>query len=581
MKYKSLSKRILAFIALSTVLISAVGCSGPAKKVDNTKSMSSDEKAAWEEAATTPYGKYPEPVTYTMGKMIGVNTNLPSDGKFASDNYENNAYTRFVKGFYNIQHTDAFEATGGDNYNQKASMAIAGGDIPDVMIVDEATLRSLVANDMIADLSDAYKNCASDEVKGRYNSYDGKVLDRATFDGKLMAIPDATIDAGPNLLWLRQDWMDSLGLSAPKTMSDIENILTQFVEKDPGKNGAGKTIGLALNKRVGGDYTGEFEVDNVFSLFGSYPRQWVKNSAGEVVYGSTSPETKKALEGITSWYKKGLIDKEFPVRTDDDLRSIVINNQSGAFFGAWWAGYNPLQDAYKVNSNIKWTPYVVPVDDQGNVKMYTQNMATHFVVVRKGYEHPEVVVKSFNARCGIKESDTPAAQTDEIKKLQADVNEADKLGIDGSLYPVNIIVDYRDACLRLYDTANKYVNKEIKEEDIKDEYFKNVSKSCAQYLADVAAGNKPKDSDYGNYVSRMQGSPLMKSKNIVQIDPVFFGRTASMEQKWANLEKQENEMYLKIITGEQSIDYFDEFVKTWKSTGGDDITKEVSDAAKK
>ena len=34
-------------------------------------------------------------------------------------------------------------------------------------------------------------------------------------------------------------------------------------------------------------------------------------------------------------------------------------------------------------------------------------------------------------------------------------------------------------------------------------------------------------------------------------------------------------MYLKIITGEQSIDYFDEFVKTWKSTGGDDITKEV------
>ena len=73
----------------------------------------------------------------------------------------------------------------------------------------------------------------------------------------------------------------------------------------------------------------------------------------------------------------------------------------------------------------------------------------------------------------------------------------------------------------------------------------------------------------------------MRSKNIVQVDPVFFGRTESMEQKWANLEKQENEMYLKIITGEQKIDYFDQFVETWKTTGGDDITKEVSDAVKK
>ena len=549
------------------------------KKSSNAVGKNGD--AAWVEASTTPYGKYPEVVNYTMGKMISVNTNIPGSGKYAADNYEDNAYSRFIKGFYNIQHTDAFEATGGDNYNQKASMAIAGGDIPDVMIVDEPTLRSLVANDMIADLSEAYKNCASTEVKARYDSYDGKVLNKATFDGKLMAIPDATIDAGPNLLWLRQDWMDTLGLSAPKTMADIENVLTQFVEKDPGKNGAGKTIGLALNKRVGGDYTGEYEVDNVFAAFGSYPRQWIKNDAGDVVYGSITPETKKSLENISAWYKKGIIDKEFPVRTDDDLRSIIINGQSGAFYGPWWAGYNPLQDNFKINQDIKWTPYLVPVDEQGNVKMYTQNMATKYVVVRKGFEHPEIVVKSLDSRCGIKANDTPAAQTEEIKKLQADVEECDKLGVDGALYPVNIIVDYRDAVARLNQISQKYIDKEIKEEDITDEYFKNVSKSCEQYLTDTAAGKKPSEADYGNYISRMVGAPLMKSKNIVNVDPVFFGRTESMEQKWANLEKQENEMYLKIITGEQSIDYFDEFVKSWKSTGGDDITNEVSKIAKK
>ena len=37
-------------------------------------------------------------------------------------------------------------------------------------------------------------------------------------------------------------------------------------------------------------------------------------------------------------------------------------------------------------------------------------------------------------------------------------------------------------------------------------------------------------------------------------------------------------MFLKIITGEQSADAFDNFVSSWKKTGGDIITKEVNEA---
>ncbi len=33
--------------------------------------------------------------------------------------------------------------------------------------------------------------------------------------------------------------------------------------------------------------------------------------------------------------------------------------------------------------------------------------------------------------------------------------------------------------------------------------------------------------------------------------------------------------------GEQSIDSFDDFVKTWKSTGGDEITTEVQEEVAK
>lgn len=48
---------------------------------------------SWENAAQSPYGAYPELVTYTLGQMSGANnSNLP-DG----NTYEDNAYTRYLK----------------------------------------------------------------------------------------------------------------------------------------------------------------------------------------------------------------------------------------------------------------------------------------------------------------------------------------------------------------------------------------------------------------------------------------------------------------------------------------------------
>lgn len=49
-----------------------------------------------------------------------------------------------------------------------------------------------------------------------------------------------------------------------------------------------------------------------------------------------------------------------------------------------------------------------------------------------------------------------------------------------------------------------------------------------------------------------------------------------MLAKWRGLRQQDQEAYLKIITGAESINYFDTFAEEWKSMGGDIITKEVN-----
>ena len=43
---------------------------------DLSRDSLSEDKLSWEEAASTPYGKYPSLVTYTLGKMTGENLSL-------------------------------------------------------------------------------------------------------------------------------------------------------------------------------------------------------------------------------------------------------------------------------------------------------------------------------------------------------------------------------------------------------------------------------------------------------------------------------------------------------------------------
>ena len=84
---------------------------------------------------TTPYGKYPETVNYTLGKTA-TNFDVLDGTKYEGDDDENNAWTRYLKEKLNVQNTNLFEANDGDDYEQKVSMAIVSGEIPDIMGVE-------------------------------------------------------------------------------------------------------------------------------------------------------------------------------------------------------------------------------------------------------------------------------------------------------------------------------------------------------------------------------------------------------------------------------------------------------------
>lgn len=552
MKIKKIFIIILFIFSFS---FSLYGCT--IKELKNNSILQNDFNKQLESAVITPFGKYPELVTYTIGKMTGANnSNMPK-----GDTYEDNAYTRFLRKYLNIQNKNIFEADD-DQYDTNISMVIASGKIPDIMVVTNLDdLELLVEKDMIEDLTDSYENCASDIIKDIYNSYDN-IFDVVTFDGKLMAIPETNISDGPNLLWLRKDWLDKLNLSEPKTIQEAEFIIEQFIKNDLGGNG--ETVGLVCDTTLTGEggYNYEYQVNILFAGFGAYPQQWIKDENGNIVYGSIQPQAKKAIKYLNKLYKKGILDKNFLLRKTNNIIELIVEGKCGSFFGPWWAPNNPLIDAIQNNPDAEWKPYLLQTDSDGSTSYYSQNPSYKYLVVRKGYEHPEIACKIISVL--FDKAKTTKVGLEEISNYY-------RLNVDPTARPIAINVDYNNALSICYDELKLALSDEKKADDLELLEY-SYYQSCKKYL------DNPKNAkleDWAAYTSRITACSLIVNGNIKNNKSLFFGKTESMTKRWWKLKRMENEAYLKMIVGEEPISYFDDFVKNWNKYGGKDITKEV------
>ncbi len=564
-RLKQTLKKCVAFGVTGIMLILA-GCKSPAGFASNDNE---EYNARMEEARTTPFGAYPETIEYTLGKMTSVNnSNMPEN-----DTYTDNAYTRYIKSVINVQNVDVFEAND-SQYDTNVSMVISMGSLPDIMVVSsQDEVEQLVEAGLIEDLTESYNNCISDRIRKMYESYGDSLKDMVTYDGKIMALPETNITDGPNLVWLRKDWMDKLGLSEPHTIDDVVNIVKHFISEDPGNNGedaSGKpnTVGLAVDTDVTGEcgYSSEFLLDIIFACFGAYPKQWIMNDDGEIVYGSVTDEAKEALSYISGLYNQGVIDNDFLLRTSTNICELIENGLCGSFFGPWWAPNNPLANAVSRNPDANWQPYLIATDSDGTTSYHSQNPCYKYVVVRKGYEHPEIAAKMISVMFDKVRFD--CTDSEEFKNYY-------QLNVEPTARPLSINVDYNNAlsiCYRNIDaTISGRKNPdslELLERSFYDacsEYIKNANKTSTQWAA---------------YMSRIKACSLIAQDNIKVVDSLYFKTTDTMKSHWWRLKAKEKEAYLKIISGEEDISYFDTFVKEWNEQGGQTITSEVSESMK-
>jgi len=553
-------RKTLLFFSAILILTLLAGCSfgtGGMKKTDGDVSSVKDREN-WDIAETSPLGKYPELVTYTLGQMKGTNnSNLPE-----GQTYEDNAYTRYLKKTLNVQNKNIFMESE-ERYDEALNILVKDRNLPDIFLVsDRETLEELVENDLIEDLTEVYKSCASDKIQEMYESYGKELLASGTFDGKLFALPETAIDDGSQLLWLRRDWMEQLGVKEPKTLDEALSVIRAFQENRMGAEEGEDPVGLVCDPGLVGTVSTSYSVDSVFEMFGAYPQQWIKNADREIVYGSLTEETKEALGYLRELYKQGILDPDFALRAQNNIRDLVVNGKCGAFFGLWWTPNNPLMDEYRKNKETDWEPYYLTADAKRTVEVYSTFWDSKYVVVRKGYEHPEIVMKILSVLFDY--SRYEAEDADEVNSYFA-------LNVDPTARPLMINVDYNEATYMvtkhireaLYSPGNAKTREDLSA--IEASYFD----ACKEYLeAEV-----PSVEAWAAYKSRISAVGLLVDANYRASEKKYLGDgDGEIPQTLRLLEKN---AFIQIIMGKKPVSSFDSFVEEWYRKGGDSLTERV------
>lgn len=518
----------------------------------NGQNVSEEYRRAMEKAETTPYGAYPELVTYTLAQISGANnSNLPE-----GDTYEDNAYTRYLRKMLNIQNDTVYMDTE-ERYSELVYILVKDQNLPDIMVVtDREILKELVENDLVEDLTEVFEKCTSSRIKEMYESYGDALLNSGKFNGRLMAVPETVIDHGPNLLWLRKDWMEELGLEEPETLEDAFEIIDAFVQNRMGTEDGETPVGLACDTNLVGTTSSSYSVDPVFDSFGANPQRWISQD-GEIVYGSLTEETKEALDYLHKLYDRRILDRNFALRAPNNLRDLVVNGKCGAFFGLWWTPNNPLMESYEKNSEADWEPYYL--QELADKNVYESFRDNKYVVVRKGYEHPEIVMKIISVLFDYTRYEAEDAR---------EVNEYFALNVDPTARPLVINVDYNEATYQVTENIEAALNGNYPEGNltaIEQSYYQ----ACSSYLS----GNDYTAEDWAAYKSRISAVGLLVDKHYTPAVRSYLDDAGGEIPQ--SLRQFETRTFIQIIMGEKPVSYFETFVEQWYQQGGYELTQQI------
>ncbi|WP_136608410.1 extracellular solute-binding protein [Paenibacillus dokdonensis] len=481
------------------------------------------------------------------------------------EDLQNNILNRLFEEKLGIKVKYLWTTTGDEDvYINKLNTSIAAGQpLPDIVTFKGGqNLYPLLRSGAFRDVGPLFEQYASPKWKAAMEQAP-EAWDRYTVNGKKMAVPilDGKMNSN-EVLYIRQDWLDKLGLKAPSTIEDMESVMDAFVHRDPDGNGINDTYGLSVSLK-NSFFSWMSDAGFVFGAYGEMPDIWNLGADGKLSYGSVQPSVRQGLATLKRWMERGYIPKDAEILDEVQATEAWKQGKAGMIVAPLWAAGWPLGDVTASVPGAKFDAYPIPAGPGG--LSGTRGTPPEFgaVAINADMANPEIFFKYMNF------------VYDNFIDPPADS-------------------PYRWGIAEGYDYGYSGGKLTFRESQVPggladpQKYLLSLSlPSVPNLLSESIARINRGVSDQTPYdiKNKLQRTPQeLRGWNIVESNPTvyktdaFTGAPTPMKEKIGDaLDELLHDAMLKIVYGQEPLTYFDRVVARWHALGGDAMTDEVNE----
>jgi len=332
-------------LCLAAVLLG--GCGGNKDNSSNTTSNATQGGTDGRQAS----GSDGERLTIEIFSYSPIaNASLPPDQEdFVRQTIENK-FNVNLKMTYNM-------VEGNDRYN-KLNVRLASNDSPDIVISGGLKALEYKNNNVLIDLNEF----VSPETMPNYFKWvtPELVFKRFSMDKtrpEIQRIPIPVVKVTPVSWYIRQDWLDTLGLKVPTNLGEFMKVAYEFTYSDPDRNGKKDTYGFSVSAN-GQGVTFDWPQWMAHGIEGAL---YIKDN--KVVHYQMDYRAEHVLRDINRMVKDGTVDPDWFLQKGQAHIDKAVQGKVGIIrdytgkFGLEGDPASPASRSKQVNPNAKWTAF--------------------------------------------------------------------------------------------------------------------------------------------------------------------------------------------------------------------------------
>ena len=430
---------------------------------------------------------------------------------------------------------------------EQLNIMLASGDLPDIIMYyfDNGGNREYVEDGIYLDLTQYIEKCAP--------NFNKLVAENESYQNQLALMGD-TMTYIPNLIdneeylgyngyFIRQDWLDKVGMDVPTNIEEWEKVLTAFRDN---KLGGANTVPFATVA------SGGMQNEIFASGFGlpNTGQYCIDPDTGKVTHATLLSGYEDWLTTINKWYNEGLIDPNFLSCSGQQLDSMVLNGEVGAFY---YDNNNDMPKYMASNPDLHYVAAPYPKDEDGKslapTSSVTQTVQRAGAVISGKCKHPVEAVRLLDYFF------SEEGSTLLNWGIKGETYDVDK---DGNLYFTDYVLNNADGKTPQQAFAEKY-------------YSRSGAPGVTRYDAMRALEANFSEEIQTQREASIQYS-MENSREAIFIVPILEkDESDAIATPLTDVGTYIGEMQSKFLLGKEPLSKFDDFIASLKDVGINEI----------